>query len=271
VRKTFGPDTKLGKRRTHFADAPEMGDIDVEAALVEREPITVVISQKGWIRALKGHGADISTLQFKGDDGLLLALQTETTAKLLVFASNGKAYTLDGSKLPGGRGFGDPISLMVDMEEGAEVVTALVHEPGARALLAGYGARGFVAPLDELVANTRKGKNALNVDEGDRLVVAAKAAGDHVAIVGENRKLLVFPLAQLPEMARGKGVRLQRYRDGGVSDAKVFAMAGGLTWIDPAGRTFTVARAELKDWVGNRAEAGRLPPNGFPKSNKFAV
>jgi topoisomerase IV subunit A len=269
VRKTFGPDTPLGRRRTTFADAPDTSDIDFAEALVEREPITVIVSQKGWFRALKGHVADLSGVSFKGDDALKLAFFTETTAKLLVIASNGKAFTLEASRLPGGRGFGDPIRLLVDLDEGAEVVASLPYRPGSKLLLVGSDGRGFIAPADDIVANTRKGKQVLTVDAPAKAAFAVEAQGDHVAIVGENRKLLAFPITQLPAMARGKGVRLQRYQDGGVSDVKTFALAEGLTWKDTSGRTWTVSAADLKDWVANRAEAGRLPPKGFPKNNRF--
>jgi topoisomerase-4 subunit A len=273
VRKTFGPDTKIGRRRTTFADMPRgAADIDFTAALVEKEPVTVVLSQKGWIRALKGHVTDLAALQFKGDDGLKLSFHAQTTDRLLLLVSNGKVFTLEASKLPGGRGFGDPVRLMADIDEGAEIVTLFPHQPGAKLLMVATGeddVRGFVAAADDLVATTRKGRNVLNVDEGWKAVLAAPAAGDHVAIVGENRKLLVFPLAEVPEMARGKGVRLQKYKDGGVSDAKVFAIADGLTWLSSDGRTYTVSRPELDEWIGKRAEAGKLPPKGFPKGNRF--
>jgi topoisomerase IV subunit A len=269
VRKTFGPDTPLGRRRTTFADAPDTSAIDFAEALVEREPITVIVSQKGWLRALKGHVADLSGVQFKGDDALKTSFFAETTAKILVVATNGKVFTLDAAKLPGGRGFGDPIRLMVDMDEGADVVAAFPYRAGAKLLLVGSDGRGFVAPADDIVANTRKGKQVLTVDAPAKAVVAVEAEGDHVAIVGENRKLLVFPITQLPEMARGKGVRLQRYKDGAVSNAKAFTLSEGLTWKDSSGRTWTVSAADLKDWIADRAEAGRLPPKGFPKNNRF--
>jgi topoisomerase-4 subunit A len=229
----------------------------------------VLVSDKGWIRSMKGHVADLSGVQFKGDDALKTAFFTETTAKVLVFASNGKAFTIEASKLPGGRGFGDPIRLLVDMEEGAEVLAAFPYKAGAKLLVAGTDGRGFVVPTDEIVANTRKGKQVLTVDQPGRAVVCVPAEGDHVAIVGENRKLLVFPIGQLPEMSRGKGVRLQRYKGGSVSDAKVFALAEGLTWKDTSDRTWTVSKDDLREWIGNRAEAGRLPPKGFPKTNRF--
>ena len=269
TRKAYGPETPLGKRRTTFADAPDLGDIDFAEAMVEREPVTVIVSEKGWIRAMKGHVADLSGVQFKGDDTLKTSFFAETTSKILVMATNGKFYTLEASKLPGGRGFGDPIRLMADLDDGTDVVTAFAFKPGSKLLLVASDGRGFVASADDLVANTRKGRNVLGVDAKERALVAAEVIGDHVAIVGANRKLLVFPVSQLPEMTRGKGVRLQRYKDGGVSDAKVFTLENGLTWKDTSGRTWTVPAAELRDWIGNRAEAGRLPPKGFPKTNTF--
>jgi topoisomerase-4 subunit A len=269
VRKTFGPETALGKRRTSFAEAPDTSDIDFAEAMIEREPITVIVSQKGWIRAMKGHQADLSGVQFKGDDALKVSFFAETTSKIVVVADNGRFFTLDASKLPGGRGFGDPIRLMVDLEEGADFIAAFPYRAGSKLLVVATDGRGFVVPTDEITANTRKGKQILNLDAPAKMVVCAEAEGDHVAIIGENRKLLVFPAKQVPEMTRGKGVRLQRYKDGGVSDAKVFKLKEGLTWKDTAGRTWTVAKEDLRDWMGDRTEAGRLPPKGFPKSNKF--
>ncbi|CAH1650326.1 DNA topoisomerase 4 subunit A [Hyphomicrobiales bacterium] len=269
VKKSFGPETAIGKRRTDFADMPETADIDLTQAMVEREPITVVISKKGWIRALKGHVQDRSSFSFKGDDALQTAFFTETTAKVLVLASNGKVFTLDASKLPGGRGFGDPIRLMIELEETAEIVQAFPYRPGTKLLMATSEGRGFVAPADDVVANTRKGRQVLNVDGKTVAMLAVPADGDHVAIIGENRKLLCFPISEVAEMGRGKGVRLQRYKDGGLSDARTFNLADGLTWLDTSGRTWTVTQADLLEWLGHRAEAGRLPPKGFPKSNTF--
>ncbi len=269
VRKTFGPETALGKRRTTFAEAPDTSDIDFAEAMVEREPITVIVSEMGWIRAMKGHQADLSGVQFKGDDKLKTAFFAETTSKIVVVATNGRFFTLDASKLPGGRGFGDPIRLMVDLEEGADFISAFPYKAGSKLLVVGSDGRGFIVPTDEIVANTRKGKQILNLDEPAKAVVCAEAEGDHIAIIGENRKLLIFPVKQVPEMTRGKGVRLQRYKDGGVSDAKVFTLKEGLTWKDTAGRTWTVAKEDLRDWMGDRTDAGRLPPKGFPKSNRF--
>jgi topoisomerase-4 subunit A len=272
VRKTFGPETKLGRRRTTIGEAPTAVPVDVEAAMVEREPITVVVTAKGWIRALKGHVQDLSTLQFKGDDALKLSLFTETTAKLLMLASNGKVFTIEASRLPGGRGVGDPIRLLAEMDEGTDVVTLFPHKPGERRLMVATGGndvRGFLTSSDDLLATTRKGRMVLSVDAGWRAVLAVPATGDSVAIMGENRKLLCFPLEQVPDMGRGKGVRLQRYKDGNVADVRTFTLADGLTWTDSAGRLFRVTKPELDQWLGNRAEAGRLPPKGFPKNNRF--
>jgi topoisomerase-4 subunit A len=257
VRKTFGPDTALGRRRTSFAEAPDTSDIDFAEAMIEREPITVIVSEKGWIRAMKGHQADLSGVQFKGDDALKTAFFAETTSKIVVVADNGRFFTLDASKLPGGRGFGDPIRLMVDLEEGADFIAAFPYRAGSKLLVVGSDGRGFVVPTDEVTANTRKGKQILNLDAPAKMVVCTEAEGDHVAIIGENRKLLIFPAKQMPEMTRGKGVR------------KVFKLKEGLTWKDTSGRTWTVAKEDLRDWMGDRTEAGRLPPKGFPKSNKF--
>jgi topoisomerase-4 subunit A len=269
VRKTFGPATELGKRRTNFGEAPEHDDAEVEAAMIEREPITVVVSEKGWIRALRGHVTDLSGIAFKADDRLKLSFLAETTSKCLVFATNGRFYTLEAAKLPGGRGHGEPIRLFVDIEQEADIVTVFPLRGGRKFLVASRAGRGFVVPEDECVANTRKGKQVLNVDLPDEARAMAPVEGELVASVGENRKMLIFPIEQVPEMTRGRGVRLQRYKDGGLSDAKTFEAADGLTWIDAAGRTYTLSIKELADWRGNRADAGRLAPKGFPKTNRF--
>jgi len=270
LKKKYPPESKIGKRRTTFAEAPAaVADFNLAEALLEREPITVVVSEKGWIRGLKGHVQDLSNLQFKGDDALQTSFFAETTSKVLVLASNGKIFTLDASKLPGGRGHGEPIRLMADMDEGADIVSVMTYTPGKKMLAATSDGRGFVVNQDEMIGGTRKGKVLMNPDEGAKAALLVPADGDHVAVVGENRKLVVFPLDQVPEMARGKGVRLQRYKDGGIADARVFAIADGLSWTDSAGRVFVVAKADLKEWIGNRADAGRLPPRGFPKNNRF--
>jgi topoisomerase-4 subunit A len=269
VKKRLNADGKIGKRRTQFETPPEGAALDLEEAMIEREPVTVVFTQKGWIRTLKGHVADLTTLQFKGDDALDTAFFAETTWKVLVLATNGKVFTLDVGKLPGGRGFGEPVRLMADIDEGEDVVQILPYVAGQKMLIAGSDGRGFLVNQDEMLSSTRKGRAVLNVDAPAKAQVLVPAVGDHVATIGENRKLLVFKLDEVPEMSRGKGVRLQKYKDGGISDARVFALKDGLTWKDSAGRTFTVVKPELNDWIGARAEAGRLPPKGFPKNNKF--
>jgi topoisomerase-4 subunit A len=270
LRKTYGPETALGRRRTTFADAPAAVDLEqAAAALIEREPVTIVVSEKGWIRALKGHAADLSSLQFKGDDKLRVSFLTETTAKIIVFATDGRAFTLDAARLPGGRGQGEPIRVMADLGEGEDIAAVLPYTAGQKMLVAASDGRGFVVNQDDMIGGTRKGRQVLIVDKPAVAQVIVPAHGDHVAVIGENRRLLVFPLGQVPEMSRGKGVRLQRYKDGGLSDLKIFAWADGLSWVDTAGRTFNVGGLDLRDWTGARAEAGRLPPKGFPKVNKF--
>ncbi|WJR67421.1 DNA topoisomerase IV subunit A [Neorhizobium sp. CSC1952] len=270
VKKQFAKATELGRRRTQFAEAPEADVEAIQQAMIEKEPITVVVSQKGWIRALKGHMSDTSGLTFKEGDGPKLAFPAQTTDKLLLVTTGGKAYTLGADKLPGGRGHGEPVRIMVDMENDQDILTAFVHDPSRKLILASTAGNGFVVAESEMVANTRKGKQIMNVSMPDEARLVVPVSGDHVAVVGENRKLLVFPLAQLPEMTRGKGVRLQRYKDGGISDVKCFAMADGLSWEDSAGRSFTRSKDELAEWMGDRASAGRLVPKGFPRSGKFS-
>jgi topoisomerase-4 subunit A len=269
LKKKYGPETKIGRRRTSFGEPPDIAGADVVEAMIEREPLTIVVSEKGWIRALKGQVVDLGSLQFKGDDALANSFFAETTSKILVLSSDGRIFTLDASKLPGGRGQGEPIRLMADIAEGETIAGVFPYAEGQKMLAAASDGRGFIASQDEMVAGTRKGKLLINVAKPARAVVIVPADGDHVAVIGENRKLLVFPLVQLPEMARGKGVRLQKYKDGGLSDAKVFYLKEGLSWNDSAGRTYNVAAQDLRDWLGNRAEAGRLPPKGFPKNNRF--
>jgi topoisomerase IV subunit A len=270
VRTKFGPKTPLGKRRTTFAQAPVHDLAAIEEALVEREPITVVVSEKGWIRTLRGTVSDLSGVAFKTDDGPKFAFPAETTSKCLVFATNGRFYTLDAAKLPGGRGHGEPIRLFADLEQEADVVAVFRHQGGRKFLVASTEGRGFVVPEDECLANTRKGKQVLNVAMPDEARAIAVVEGELVAAIGDNRKMLVFPLEQVPEMTRGRGVRLQRYKDGGLSDVKAFKVEEGLSWTDAAGRAFSLTLKELADWRGNRADAGRLAPKGFPRTNTFS-
>ncbi|RWE08352.1 MAG: DNA topoisomerase IV subunit A [Mesorhizobium sp.] len=269
IREKFGPETELGKRRTQFADAPEHDLTDIAHAMIEREPVTVVVSEKGWLRAMKGHLTDHSLLTFKEGDSLKLAFHAQTTDKVLVFTTGGKFYTIGADRLPGGRGHGEPIRIIVDMDNDQDIVTAFVHDPKRKLLLVSHDGNGFIVPEEEVVANTRKGKQVMNVKAPDEAQRCVPVAGDHLAIVGENRKMLVFPLAEIPEMGRGKGVRLQKYKDGGVLDLKTFTLAGGLSWQDSADRTFVKSREELIEWIGARASAGRMVPKGFPRAGKF--
>ena len=269
VGKKYGKDTVLGRRRTDFADAPDHDVEDIAQAMIEKEPVTVVVSEKGWLRAMKGHGLDLAALTFKEGDKLKLAFPAQTTDKVLLFTTGGKFFTLGADKLPGGRGHGDPIRILVDMDNDQDIVTAFVHDPARKLLLASHDGNGFVVEEPEVVANTRKGKQVMNVKAPDEAKLCVPVTGDHLAIIGENRKLLVFPLAEVPEMARGKGVRLQKYKDGGISDLRTFALSNGLTWLDSAGRNFTKDKAELAEWLAARASAGRLAPKGFPRTGKF--
>ncbi|HPD93997.1 MAG: DNA topoisomerase IV subunit A [Rhodobacter sp.] len=266
VRDQFGKGTELGKRRTTFAEA---GEVEVLApeAMIEREPITVVCSKMGWIRAMKGHVALDSEFKFKDGDEGAFALHAETTDKIVLFGSNGRFYTLLGANLPGGRGMGEPLRLMVDLPQEAQIVDLFLHQPGARMIVASSDGDGFILPADEMLAQTRAGKQVLNLRDGARALICKPVAGDHVAVVGENRKMLVFALDELPEMARGKGVRLQKFKDGGLSDLTTLTLADGLSWKDPAGRTRH--EGDLGEWLSKRAGTGRMAPRGFPRDNRF--
>ena len=271
LKQAFGKDTPIGRRKTEFADAPHAEYAEeAEAALIEKEPITVILSEKGWVRAMKGHTPEVDDEKgFKAGDRLKLAFYAQTTDKLLLLSTAGKVYTIGADRLPGGRGQGEPLRLMVDLEEGQDFVDLFVHTPGARRLVASSVGDGFLVAEDEMLANTRKGKQVLNVSGGAEAKLIVPAEGDTIAVVGENRKMVIFPVAELPEMARGKGVRLQKYKDGGISDARIFHAANGLSWTDSSGRTFVKPMSELRDWVGERAQAGRQVPQGFPRNNKF--
>jgi topoisomerase-4 subunit A len=268
VKEKFGKKTELGRRRTEFTEAPEI-DIEAHEAMIEKEPITVVCSDKGWIRAMKGHMEDTSGLTYKEGDQGKFVFPAQTTDRIMLFSSSGKFFTLEGGKLPGGRGHGEPVRLMCDLDAADAIVALFVHTPGARRLVASTDGDGFIVSEEECLANTRKGKQVLNVKAPVEacVCVGVEEGADHVASIGENRKLVIFKLAELPEMARGKGVRMQRFKDGGLSDARAFKLKEGLTWTDSSGRTFTVT--DLREWIGERAQAGRLPPKGFPKSNRF--
>jgi topoisomerase-4 subunit A len=266
LRKRFGKGTVLGARRTNFGEASAV-DLVTPEALIEKEPVTVILSRMGWIRAMKGHIDKSAEIKFKDGDGPAFQVHAQTTDKLLLFASNGRFYTLGCDKLPGGRGMGEPVRLMVDLPANEEVITVLVYVPGAKLLVASSDGRGFIVDADSALAQTKNGKQVLNVDAKVKAKVCAPAVGDTVAIVGENRKLLIFPRDQLPEMARGRGLTLQKYKDGGLADAKVFNRADGLSWAS-GDRTRT--ETNLLDWTGTRAQAGRMVPRGFASSGKFS-
>ena len=269
VKETYSKKTPLGKRRTDFAEAPDVAD-ELDEMMIEREPLTVVCSEKGWIRALKGHIDDASILSYKDGDQARFVVHAMTTDRIMLFSSSGKFFALDAAKLPGGRGNGEPVRLLAELEATDQVVALFVYQPGARRLVASTEGDGFIVADDECIANTRKGKQVLNVKLPAEAQVCRMIAADadHVATVGENRKMLIFKLSELPEMARGKGVRLQKFKDGGLSDAAAFNRATGLQWRDSSNREWTVT--DLADWIGERAQAGKLPPKGFPKSNRFS-
>ena len=266
IRRQFGKNTVLGARRTAFAEAGQVEEISLEA-MIDREPITVICSQMGWIRALKGH-VDLATEQkFKDGDAPRFAFHAETTDRILLIGANGRFYTLMGVNLPGGRGMGEPVRLMVDLPNDSEIVDLQIFRAGERLLVASTAGDGFVVASDEVLAQTRAGKQVLSLGSGVKTALCRRVSGDHVAVVGDNRKVLIFPLADLPEMVRGKGVRLQKYKDGGLSDATTFALAQGLSWKDPAGRTRS--ETDLSEWLAARATAGRMAPRGFPRNNRF--
>ena len=266
TKKTFGKGYAGGARRSQFAEAGVVEEVPLEA-MIDREPITLVCSQMGWIRAMTGH-IDLSReLKFKDGDGPQWIFHAETTDRILVLGSNGRFYTVLGVNLPGGRGMGEPLRLMVDLPNEAAIIDIFIHKPGRKLLVASSAGDGFIVPEDEVVAQTRSGKQVLNVRGDVRAKVCKPVLGDSVAVVGENRKVLVFELAELPELGRGKGVRLQKYKDGGLSDAITFNVTEGLSWLDPAGRTRS--ELDLAEWIAKRASAGRMAPRGFPRDNKF--
>jgi topoisomerase-4 subunit A len=263
IKKAFGAGP-LGRRRTTIGAPPAALDVPVEA-LVEREPVTVLCSAKGWIRAAKGHNLALADIKYKEGDEDRFVVQASTTDKLLVFATNGRFFTLPVDKLPGGRGHGEPLRLMIDLGNEHDVVAILPYAPGAKLLVASSDGRGFIVPADEVLGQTRNGKVVMTPGDGAVARVCVPAEGDSVAVVGDNRKLVIFPISEVPEMARGRGVILQRYHDGALSDAKVFAKADGLSWKS-GDRTRT--QTDLRAWIGARASSGRVV-QGFAKSNKF--
>ena len=266
TKKQFGKDYAGGARRSQFAEAAEAEDVPIEA-MIEREPITIVCSKMGWIRAMTGHIDLNRELKYKDGDGPAFIFHAETTDRLLVLGSNGRFYTVSCANLPGGRGMGEPLRLMVDLPNEAAIVTMFTYTAGTKLLVASSAGDGFIVPQDDVIAQTRTGKQVLNVKGDSVASVCRVVKGDHIAVVGENRKVLIFSIEELPEMGRGKGVRLQKYKDGGLSDATTFNLEDGLSWLDPAGRTRT--ENDLAEWIAKRASAGRMAPRGFPRDNKF--
>ena len=267
VRETYGPKTEIGARRTTFAEAPEM-DIDFATAFIEKQPVTVVLSEKGWIRAMKGHVSDTGSIKFKEGDSAAFIVPCQTTDKIILFASNGKFYTIGADKLPGGRGNGEPIRLMIDLENDHMPIGMFLHNPERSLLLASSEGYGFRVNEADVVASTKGGRKTLNVKGDAEAVRCIEVVGEKVAVIGENRKILVFDVEELPEMARGKGVRLQKYKDGGLADITTFTALEGLSFVDSSGRTNSVA-----DWnilEGKRAGAGRMAPRGFSRQGVFA-
>jgi topoisomerase-4 subunit A len=266
TKKKFGKDYANGARKSAISQATEIEEVPLEA-MIDKEPITIVCSQMGWIRAMTGHIDLTRELKFKDGDGPKFIFHAETTDRILVFASNGRFYTVSAVNLPGGRGMGEPLRLMVDLPNDAEIVTLFAHRACEKLLVASSAGDGFIVPEEDVVAQTKTGKQVLNVKAPNHALICKRVQGDHVATVGENRKVLVFALDELPEMGRGKGVRLQKYKDGGLSDATTFTLADGLSWHDPAGRTRS--ETDLSEWTAKRASAGRMAPRGFPRDNKF--
>jgi topoisomerase IV subunit A len=277
IRAKFGKDAPGGARRTGLAEAGATVDIAPED-MIEREPVTVICSKMGWIRAMKGHiAADAETKYKDGDEGRF-RLHAETTDRILILGTNGRFYTVLAANLPGGRGTGEPVRLMADLPNEAEIVDLRVYRPEGRLIVASTEGDGFIVPESEVVAQTRAGKQVLNLSDGAKVAVCRPVAGDHVAVVSKNRKLIVFPLSDLPEMARGKGVRLQKYNtvrgkqgvlelDGGLSDLTTFTLADGLTWTTPNGQTRR--ETAIADWIVKRGGIGKTPPHGFPRDNRF--
>ncbi|GAM00796.1 MULTISPECIES: DNA topoisomerase IV subunit A [Sphingomonas] len=272
IRDRYGPETALGARRTLIEEAAPTRDIPLEA-MIEREPITVILSQRGWIRAMKGHVdlASADTAKFKEGDGPAFAFHAQTTDKLLLAAANGRFFTLAADKLPGGRGFGEPVRAMIDLDGSIGIAGFLPAARAAKLLVAASDGRGFIVPTADTIAETRKGKTVLTPRAGSLLKVVRPvgAEDDYVAAIGDNRKLLVFPLTEFVELSRGTGVQLQRYRDGGLSDATTFVFKDGLSW--PMGGDTGRVRTEsdLSAWRTARGAAGRMPPTGFPRDNRF--
>ena len=265
IRKKFGVKTELGKRRTTIANAPEEVDLSIEA-LVDREPVTVVVSEQGWVRALKGHLSPDAEVKYKDGDGEHFRLPCQSTDKLLLFTASGRVHTLTADKLPGGRGQGEPLRLLVDLAADDKAIELRISAKDEQLILASSDGRGFKIASEACVAQTKTGRQVMNPASGASLMLVITAVGDHVAVIGDNRRLLIFALDELPEMTRGRGVMLQRYKDGGLSDLVTIVLEEGLSW---ASGERTRTERDLTTWLGKRAASGRQPPHGFPRDNKF--
>lgn len=265
IREKFGKKTALGRRRTEFAEVSDDIEISIEA-LVEKEPITVILSQKGWIRCTKGHNDLHEDFKFKDDDSLLMAIHAQTTDKIILLDNSGKFFNISGSEIPSGRGFGQPLRLMVDLGNNDNIADMFVFEPKASYLIASTGVHGFVIDENHIIAQTRSGRKIMNVADGEKVVFCKKIEGDMVAVVGENRKLLIFPMEEVPTMARGRGVALQKYKDGRLADIQIFKKEEGFKFARSGG---VKVETDLLTWIGHRAQVGKLVPFGFPKNNRF--
>ena len=266
TQKLFGKNNENGKRRSEFAEVIEFEEVPIEA-MIEREPITIVCSEMSWIRAMKGHIDLKQELKFRDGDAGKFIFHAESTDKISIFATNGRFYTLSCNQLPGGRGMGEPLRLMLEIPNDVDIVDVFVTKENRKFLVASSKGDGFIISETETNAQTKNGKQILNLKDGAEAIVCKPLNGDHIACIGENRKMLIFPIADLPEMTRGKGVRMQKYKDGGLSDASTFNISSGLSWKDPADRQRT--EMKLEDWISKRASSGRMAPRGFPRDNKF--
>ena len=270
LKKRFGKTTELGRRRSEFDDAPEATIIPLEA-MIEKEPVTIICSKMGWIRAMKGHMAIDDKIKYKEGDEERFAFHCQTTDKVLLFATNGRFYTLGADKLPGGRGHGEPVRLMIDLGNDEEIVSLSLYKPGSMLIVASETGRGFIAEADKVIASTKNGKQVMNIEDGKNKAVLSRMieeGDDHVALIGQNRKLLIFPVDQMPQMTRGRGAILQKYKGGMLGDIISFNSNNGLSWEMRGGKTRT--EKDLADWIGKRGQVGRMPPHGFPSNNKFS-
>ena len=270
LRKEYAEDTALGARRTTIEEAAPAVEFSMDA-MIEKEPVTVILSQKGWVRGAKGHLPLDQEFKYKEGDAEAFVLHAQTTDKLLLVGADGRVFTLGADKLPGARGFGEPVRNTLDIDASTQIVSVIVHREGQEVLLAASTGKGFAASTESMLAETRKGRQVVNLKDGAKLVVARPIASghDHVAVVGDNRKLVVFNLEEMPRLAKGQGVKLQSYRDGGLSDATTFTLEEGLSWTMGGKGDRTRTEGDMWQWKVARGGAGRLPPQGFPRDNTF--